>query len=86
MREDVTLHFDAFIKDTFKSKPDVMKWLLKHERKETCILNLCEQIELCQRKKLAISWDVEIYKSTIKSVARMFCDNCLTFHVERPGA
>lgn len=76
-RSQVVKHFDAFIADTFKEKPEIKKFFIMHPRKNLCLDNLCEQIALCEKRTYSITFNAETYKRTIRDVARMFCTSAL---------
>ncbi len=77
MRSEIKKIFDARIAEKFRTLPEVRKFLLTHERKEICIDNLCEQIQICERKLYSILFQAEDYKDTIHTVADMFCERAL---------
>jgi hypothetical protein len=83
MRADVLKIFDQFITDTFKAKPEVSRYLMNHERKNLCVDNLCEQIQIIERRRLKIVFDAAYYKRTIQDIARMFCNACLKHAEEK---
>ena len=72
---DVKLKFDGFIKETFKDKPEVLNALLKHERKELCVNNLCEQILKAENGN--VQFDLSKYNLMIKTVTDLFAHACL---------
>lgn len=80
MISEVTKIFDDFISDTFKDKPDMRKFFMRHPRKSVCLDNLCEQIRGVERSKMSIIFDSRYYKRTIHDVARMFCQQALEHH------
>ncbi len=70
---DVKILFDEYLRKNFKHKPDVLDFLLNHERKEVCIRNLCDQIQVCEkRSKVKLNFDAKAYKLSIEEVAKMF--------------
>lgn len=77
MRENIVKEFDAELSRVFREKPDILKFLLKHERKEVCIVNLCGQVANIERRSYSITFDITLYKSVVHSVARMFAEACL---------
>lgn len=64
--------FDDKIRSAFKTRPDLKKFFLKHERKQLCLENLCGEIKLAEAL-LARKFDGEKYRNMIEQVAVMFC-------------
>jgi hypothetical protein len=72
MYHDVKRRFEEEITKRLSLKPEVLKFVLNHERKDVCLKNLCEQIEKCERQSFQILFDAKKYASVIKSVAVLF--------------
>lgn len=81
MIAEVTKKFDAELTKVFKQKPDILRFLLKHERKDRCILNLCAEISRAEQYRINVS--VENYSKIIKDFARMFARAALTYAEEK---
>lgn len=79
MISDVKTKFDKYLVDTFKSKPQIAKFLLKHERKNVCLNNLCEQIVRAEKGNIIFNSDK--YSKVITDVAHMFATQAIK-HVE----
>lgn len=77
MRSDVESIFDGYIHRTFLEKPEIARFLLKHERKELCIQNLCEQIQGVERSRMSLTFTPSMYKKLIEDIARFFCQQAL---------
>ena len=78
---DVTKIFDDTLTKKLGTKPEVLKFLLKHERKNVCIQNLCYHIS--QLEKLSITWNAEKYRRLIGDVAVMFGKAALEHYAQR---
>ena len=50
MLTTITLEFNAALTRIFGEKPEVLSYLLNHERKNICIERLCEQAFIAERK------------------------------------
>jgi len=75
MIQKIKERFDLKIKEVLKPKPEVMKFVLNHERKDIVLNNLCEQIQACERG--IISFDTTKYNQVIDSVATFFSQAAL---------
>lgn len=70
---DVTQLFDQYLTKNFGHKPEVLQFLLHHERRQICLQNLCGQIQIAEkRSKLRLNFDAIKYKLMIDEVAKMF--------------
>lgn len=79
---DVKLIFDQYLRANFKHKPEVLSFLLFHERKELCIRNLCDQIQICEkRSKVKLNFDAQAYKLSIEEVAKIFAQAAISARV-----
>lgn len=76
MIEAVEHVFDNRLREVFKTKPDVLKFLLNHERKKVCLENLCEQILLVDAKKNGLLKAPQ-YRQLIDSIADVFASVAL---------
>lgn len=71
MKFDVIIRFDKHLNEKFANKPDIAKFLVRHERKDVCIDELCTQIRLAElglRRKMT----THSYDMLIKSTADLF--------------
>lgn len=68
---DVKQIFEDHLKTTLITQPEVLKFVLNHERKDLCIRNLCDQI-LVSERKLRAKFDQKKYKLMIESIANQF--------------
>ena len=50
MKKEVTLLFDARVRKVFHTKPTILRFLLKHERKDLFIDNLQKEIRVAEFK------------------------------------
>lgn len=72
---DVRKVFDETLVEKFKAQPDVLKFLIDHERKKVCLDNLCAEIIKMNGRRLLIN--IVDFKDVIKSVAGMFAHQAL---------
>lgn len=77
-RSNVKVIFDKFLEETFTPKPEILKFVLNHERKNVVINNLCEQILRIERYN--INFDAHKYTFVIRSIAKSFATVCLEHH------
>ena len=75
--------FDDSLVFRFGAKPDVLRFLLSHPRKQTCINHLCREIVKIERSSVRIIFDVSVYKKTISDVSNMFAAAALQQAEER---
>jgi hypothetical protein len=76
MREQIERIFDEKIKDVFKSRPDLQKFFLRHERKSVCLDNLTAQVRTAEWQ-LGAKMDGVKFTAMIETVASMFCKAAL---------
>lgn len=74
-KEDVTRRFDGHLRRIFATKPEILKFLLTHERKAKCLDNLCFQISMAELGTIKI--DARRYDRMILEVAKMFAGAAL---------
>ena len=67
--------FDSSLEAIYKSRPEVLKFILKHERKEICIKNL--YVEIMHAEGLNLIPNLDVYDTLIKDVAKLFARTCL---------
>lgn len=72
MYHDVKRRFEEEITKRLSSKPEVLKYVLRFERKEVCLRNLCEQIEKLERASFQIVFDAKKYDTVIRDVANLY--------------
>jgi hypothetical protein len=78
MRDKVTTIFDGCLRRIFHPKPELMAYLLKHERKGVCIERVCEQITAAeQRCNIGGALSVERFTVLIETAAKMFANMAL---------
>ena len=75
MLQTVTVLFDTYIKSKLDQKPEVMKAVLNHERKQVCLQNLCAQIKAVEAINPA--WNKGLMIKTVDSVADLFMKSVL---------
>jgi hypothetical protein len=75
MIADVKKIFDQELTAAFGTNQNVLNFLIKHERKEICLNNLCAN--LISIEKRVIVFNAEKYRYVIKNVAMMFADRAL---------
>lgn len=76
MKHQVESLFNMYIVGKFPNK-DIAAFLWNHERKPVCIKELCNQIEICERKERRIKFDRAKYVQVINQSAEMFCNAAL---------
>jgi len=79
MRAEVEKKFDDAIREVFKNRSQVVNFLLRHERKNICIDNLCSEILKCEKHHFSINFDAGKYDYVIKEVAKMFAQSSLGY-------
>lgn len=77
MIADVQKIFDAYLTTKLSPKPEILKFVLHHERKNLCLENLCGEIKVCEWKLGSQRFDLAKYKLTIEEVAKLFAATCL---------
>lgn len=70
MLDDVKRRFEDHLKKKLASKPEILKFILEHERKDLCLRNLVDQIRKCEG--LVINFSAAKYDKVIKDVAILF--------------
>lgn len=73
---EVTKVFNEALVERFSKKPEVLNFLLRHERKTRCLENLCEQIRLTEFKA-TVKLDARRYRLMIRTVADLFAKAAL---------
>ncbi len=79
----VKLFFDEFIKDRFGTKPDVLNFLMQHERRDACFKGICEQVVKAELSNIGKRMDIRRVKLLTEAGARMFCDAALKHAEEK---
>ena len=77
MKRQITKVFDEYISQIFFSNENVKNMLTNHERKESCIVNICEQIKIAEMSNIRGSFNTKKYRILIHEVAKMFCSAVL---------
>lgn len=80
MRSEIIKLFDEELTRVFSSRPEVLKFLKTHPRRNVCFDNLCEQVVACERRTYSLVFEAKQYKEVIGTVARMFAEAALTAH------
>jgi hypothetical protein len=65
MRQIITETFDNHLKKEFKEHPNILKFLLNHERKQLCINNLMKEFKIAE-------WSIQRYDLLTLSSLKMF--------------
>lgn len=79
MNSQVQLVFDSYLQQILAPKPEVLRFILNHERKPLAIRIACEQIEIAEsHAKLRQVFDVSKYNGIIFQCAKMFASFALT--------
>ena len=71
LRSEIETEFDSFITTEFADKPEEKKFLLRHERRNLVIRNLCKQVT--QVFDRGLDPDRETFKVMIADCSRLFC-------------
>lgn len=83
MQKEVTQIFDARLrKKLATAKPEVLRFLLTHERRTLCISNICLQIQVAEKANHRVQMNRFKYKAMIEAVADMFAKNAVQAHVD----
>lgn len=77
MIEDVKRIFLERIRDQYRDKPDELKFLLSHERKEICLNHLCAEIQKAERRLYKITFETAQYKHLIHAMTDFFATTAL---------
>lgn len=77
MNQEVEAIFDHYLKQIFISKPDVARYLLKHERRSLVIENCCEQIRIAEISNIRQNFDISKYHLVISECAKLFAQTAL---------
>jgi hypothetical protein len=72
---DVRRLFDEALVEKFKTMPEILNMLLKHERKKICLDNLCAEIIRMNGRRLL--FEVDTFKQVIETTAQMFARQAL---------
>jgi hypothetical protein len=79
MITQVTSRFDSWISHTFAEKPQIMRWLLAHERKGSCINRVCEQLKKAEQCNIGRRFDVRRFNMLIDECAKMFSNAAVNY-------
>lgn len=84
MKDQVTAAFDRSLRRTFETKPEILAFLHRHERKGVCIERLCEQIQAAENAaNIGGRFDVRRFEMFIDTTAMMFANAALTYAEEK---
>ena len=76
MIDAIQTRFDDWIKWKFKPLPEIIKFLLKHERKHICLENLCHEIKMIEIRK-GRPLEAKGLSEIVDTTARLFVSNAL---------
>lgn len=76
MKEIVEREFTQWITTTFQTQPEIVKYLLQHERKQTMLENLCSEVRKAEIK-MATKFTKNDLKLFVKSVGGLYARNAL---------
>lgn len=68
--------FDRHLKEMFGQKPDILKWILSHPRRELFEKNLCQEIRLAEFK-FGARMNVAKLNLLITHGCNLFADCCI---------
>ncbi len=77
MRRLVNIFFEAEIKKVFGERQTLIDFILKHERKERCIDNICAQVILSERSVKRHLMDLKNFEIFVRDIARIFASTCI---------
>lgn len=79
---DVKKIFEDYLKEKLVTKPDVLKFVLNHERKDLCIKNLCGQILIAEKKLGANRFKKKQFEYMIQSIAKAFAESAIEYKAQ----
>lgn len=74
--------FNDYINDKFKLKPDIKAFLMNHERKEKCLLEVTTQVRIAELSNNRRGMDMHKIRILSEAGARMFCEAALQYAEE----
>lgn len=77
MINDVSEKFNKLITDKFVGKEEILRFLLKHPRKNPCIEKLCKEIQIIESRRKS-KFGTAGYVTVINEIAKLFCTQALT--------
>lgn len=77
MRRIVVAFFNDELKRVFETKPTMLDFLTKHERKNMCIDNICHQVILSERRAKNHLADINNLERFVRDLARIFASTCI---------
>lgn len=69
--------FDGYLREKFAAKPDILRFLLQHERKPLCMENLCTQIRIAELSNIGKRFNQRRYHFVICEIAKLFASAAL---------
>lgn len=75
--------FDQTINERFKAKPNVRDFLIRHERKEVVLNNICQQIRMCELSSIRTKFDAEKLLWVVTEMAVFFAKTALDHKQEQ---
>lgn len=79
MEFEVSQIFDSWISSKFGAKPDIARYLLRHERRPMVIQRVCEQIRIAELSNIRKRFDTSRYRMVIEACAGMFCNAAINY-------
>ena len=83
MEFEVAQVFDSWLSAKFHGKPDVAKYLLRHERRPMVIQKVCEQIRIAELSNIRRRFNTARYRQIIEACAGMFASAAVKYAEEQ---
>lgn len=77
MRRLVNIFFEAEIKRVFGERQTIIDFILKHERKDRCIDNICHQVMLSEKSARRHLMELKNFETFVRDIARIFASTCI---------
>lgn len=83
MIKEVEIVFNSYLRQMFSHKPEVLNFLLNHERRPKIINICCDQIMIAEKSNIAKMFDISKYRLLIGECAKLFCTAALRHAEEK---
>lgn len=77
--ETVEIQFDAYLKRKLETKPNVLSFLLNHERRAVAIERTKEQIHIAEHSNFGKKFNAKHVKEMIETCAAAFANAALNY-------
>jgi len=82
LTRQIEIVFNSFILQLFKDKPEILRFLLNHERKQQVLVHVCQQISIAENSNIRTRFDAAKHNFLIFECVKMFC-NAALMHAEQ---